>query len=130
MTVPNDLLYTEEHEWVRVEGDGTMFIGITDFAQEQLGDVVYVELPAEGTVLSKGDVFGQVESTKSVSDLYAPISGRIVDVNLQIERTPEMINADPYESGWLIRVKPENSGESEELLRPSEYEEIVAEADD
>lgn len=105
--IPADLRYTAEHEWVRRTGDGTVRVGITDFAQSSLGDVVYVQLPDVGTEVSAGESFGEVESTKSVSDLYAPISATVVAVNGDLEGDPALINSDPYGAGWLVEMSAE-----------------------
>ncbi|MCO4762586.1 MAG: glycine cleavage system protein GcvH [Myxococcales bacterium] len=128
MSVPSDLLYTEEHEWVRKEDDDVVLIGITAFAQEQLGTVVYVELPEEGSEVAKGESIGQIESTKSASDIYAPVSGQVVEVNSALEDAPELLNSNPYEDGWIMRVKLESPDELEELLRSSEYKEQIADS--
>lgn len=117
-----DLLYTKTHEWVRVE-DEIAVIGITDFAQEQLGDITYVELPAVGTTLEAGQEMGSVESVKAASELYCPVSGEVVEINGELESAPEKINADPFGEGWLLRVRL--SAEPTELLSPEEYEEIA-----
>lgn len=103
--IPPDLHYTAEHEWVRRSGEDTARIGITDFAQSALGDVVYVQLPDVGTELTAGESFGEVESTKSVSDLYAPVSGKVSAVNTELEGSPQLVNSDPYEAGWLVDVQ-------------------------
>ncbi|KAA8968168.1 glycine cleavage system protein GcvH [Mycobacterium sp.] len=103
--IPSDLLYTAEHEWVRRSADDTVRVGITDFAQAALGDVVFVQLPDPGTRLSAGDAFGEVESTKSVSDLYAPISGEVAAVNTDLEASPQLVNTDPYGAGWLLDIR-------------------------
>ncbi|KAB2841746.1 glycine cleavage system protein GcvH, partial [bacterium] len=104
MNFPEDLKYTTEHEWVRIEGD-VATVGITDYAQEQLGDIVFVELPEEEETIDKGDTFGVVESTKSVSDLYVPLTGAVVETNDPLLDSPEIINEDPYGEGWMIRIK-------------------------
>lgn len=127
MPVPTDLKYTEEHEWARLENDETVTVGVTHFAQEQLGSIVFVELPAEGSEVAKGDPIGQIESTKSVSDFYAPCSGTIVAVNRALEDAPELINSDPYEGGWMVRIKLEAPDELDELLQPDEYQDQIAE---
>lgn len=124
---PDDRRFTREHEWVSNLDDGTVRIGITDFAQDALGDVVFVALPDVGTVLSAGDACGEVESTKSVSELYAPVSGTVVARNDAVETAPETINADPYDGGWLIVVKPDDPASVEALLSASDYEEIIQE---
>lgn len=103
--IPTDLRYTAEHEWVRRTGDDTVTIGITDFAQSSLGDVVYVQLPDVGATLTAGESFGEVESTKSVSDLYAPLSAMVVAVNSELEANPQLINSDPYGEGWLLKLR-------------------------
>jgi glycine cleavage system H protein len=121
--VPEDLQYTKSHEWIRTEGD-TATIGITDHAQEELGDVVFVELPDEGDTFDAGESFGTVESVKAVSDLYAPVGGEVVEVNSALEDAPEKINEDPYGGGWIIKLRI--SGEAD-LLSPEEYEQVVEE---
>ena len=128
MSVPKDLKYTEEHEWVRFEQDRAV-IGITDYAQEALGEIVYVELPVEGDELFQGDSFGGAESTKAVSELFAPISGEIVGVNDLLVDSPELVNADPYGDGWIIKIHIEELDESEieKLLDSSNYEELIKE---
>lgn len=118
-SVPHDLKYTKSHEWVRVEGD-VATIGITDHAQSELGDVVYVELPAVGKRLEVGETFGSVESVKTVSDLYAPVSGEVIEVNAGLTGAPETVNSDPYGAGMMMRVRV--SGEPTGLLTPEEYE--------
>ncbi|WP_029457975.1 glycine cleavage system protein GcvH [Solidesulfovibrio alcoholivorans] len=117
-----DLLYTNTHEWVRVE-DEIAVIGITDFAQEQLGDITYVELPAVGDVLEAGQEMGSVESVKAASELYCPVSGEVIEVNDELEAAPEKVNSDPFGEGWMLRVKL--SAEPVGLLSPEEYEEIA-----
>lgn len=122
--IPEELKYTEEHEWARIEDD-VVVVGITDYAQEALGEIVFVELPSEGEQLEIGDTFGGVESTKSVSDLFSPISGDIVEVNELLVESPEDINTDPYGDGWIIKISPENKDELEELMSSSEYAEFL-----
>lgn len=125
---PGDLLYTKEHEWLRIDGDaGT--IGITDHAQKELGDVVYVELPKSGSKFDSGETFGSVESVKAVSELYIPVSAEVVDVNADLGSAPEKINQDPYGSGWLIRVRLTNKNETADLLSAEEYEAYIKEAE-
>ena len=123
MSVPDDLKYTKSHEWVRTEGD-TATIGITEHAQEELGDVVFVELPDEGATIEAGESFGTVESVKAVSDLYTPVGGEVVEVNSSLEDAPEKINDDPYGEGWIVKLR---TSDEADLLSPEEYEEIVAE---
>lgn len=124
MDFPEDLKYTEEHEWVLIEDD-TVTIGITDFAQEQLGDVVFVELPDEGDVLEAGKSFGVVESVKAVSDVYAPISGEVVEVNEALPDEPELLNNSPYEDGWMLKLKLADDAEFGDLMDAAEYQEFV-----
>ena len=119
--IPDDLRYTDAHEWVRDVGDGVVRIGITDYAQNQLGDVVFVQLPDDGTEVQAGAAVGEVESTKSVSDLFAPVSGTVVAVNAALADTPELINSAPYEDGWMIKLRLRNPSERDELLGASEY---------
>jgi glycine cleavage system H protein len=123
---PKDLRYTKEHEWARIEGN-TAQIGITSFAVEQLGDVTMVELPQEGESVNKDDVFGTVESVKAVSDLYAPVTGKILKSNTPLDDTPEMVNDDPYGDGWLVEIEISNAAETEELLDAAAYAEFVKE---
>ena len=106
--IPAELRYTAEHEWVRRTGDDTVRVGITDFAQSSLGDVVYVQLPAVGTDVKAGETFGEVESTKSVSDLYAPVSATVVGVNSELEGNPQLVNSDPYGEGWLLELRADS----------------------
>ena len=127
MEIPDDLRYTSEHEWVRVEPDGTVTVGITDYAQSQLGDIVFVELPAVGKQLSKGGEAAVVESVKAASDIYAPISGKVIEVNEELPDSPNTINEDPYGDGWLVRLQPKNVAEVEELLDSDAYEALVGE---
>ena len=114
--IPPDLHYTAEHEWVRRSGDNTARVGITDFAQSALGDVVFVQLPDVGTELTAGESFGEVESTKSVSDLFAPVSGKVSAVNGDLEGSPQLVNSDPYGSGWLVDVEVSDVGELESAI--------------
>ena len=118
--VPDDLKYTAEHEWARVDGT-TIRIGVTDYAQEALGDVVYVTLPEVGAKVGQGDAFGEVESTKSVSDLYAPITGTVTARNDELESRPELINSDPYGEGWIVEIEVADSAQVDGLLDPAAY---------
>lgn len=120
----DELKYTKEHEWVKLEDD-LVVIGITDYAQDALGEIVYIELPSEGDEVTKGNPFGAVESTKSVSDLYAPVSGEVVEVNEALLDSPEAINEDPYGDGWMIKIKPYDVGELQGLLDSDEYTEFI-----
>ena len=125
--VPSDLRYTKDHEWVRVDGD-TATIGVTDFAANQLGDVVFVDLPAVGKAVEQFATFGVVESVKAVSDLYAPLSGEVVEVNGDLGAKPELVNSDPFGGGWMIRVKVGDAAQIGELLDAAGYEKLTAEA--
>jgi glycine cleavage system H protein len=126
MEFPDDLKYTREHEWARSR-DGKVVVGITDFAQDQLGDVVYVELPDVGDEVKRGESFGVVESTKAVSELFAPISGKVVEVNDPLTDAPEAINEDPYEEGWMIAVAPSDPKELADLMDAKAYRAFVEE---
>lgn len=128
MTNPRDLKYTKEHEWARLEGNRAT-IGITHYAQEALGDVVFVELPGVGDKITEGEAFGTVESVKSVSDLYAPVSGEVVEVNDNVLDSPETLNTDPYGTAWMIVVEMSDPAEVDKLLSAEEYEEFLAEQD-
>lgn len=126
MSIPKDLKYTRTHEWVRVDGD-TVTIGITDYAQNELGDITYIELPTEGDALDKSESFGVVESVKAASDVYMPVSGEIIEDNDEVENAPELINESPYEKAWLIKVKLADPSQLEELMDAEIYEKFVAE---
>lgn len=123
MNIPENLQYTKSHEWVRMDGD-TATIGITDHAQDELGDVVFVELPDEGATFDAGESFGTVESVKAVSDLYTPVGGEVVEVNTALEDAPENINEDPYGEGWIVKLR---TTDEPDLLSPQEYEKVVEE---
>ena len=122
MEIPNDLLYTIEHEWIRLKNNRAT-VGVTDFAQGQLGDVVFVELPVEGMELVKENAFGVVESVKTVSDIYAPVTGKVVAVNKELELQPELVNSDPYGQGWMIEIEISNSSPEQNLLNADQYRE-------
>ncbi len=124
MHVPDDLRYTADHEWARVEG-GRVRIGITDYAQDALGDIVFVQLPEPGTVVTAGAAFSEVESTKSVSDIYAPVSGTIVEVNAELADAPQRLNDDPYGEGWLCAIEPEEPSSVAELLDAAAYRKLI-----
>ena len=126
MNVPEDLAYSSDHEWIRADGARAR-VGITDYAQDALGDVVYVQLPEVGTTVSAGDAIAEVESTKSVSDIYAPVSGTIVEVNADLSDAPERLNEDPYGDGWLIKVAITDESELDQLLGAEEYRSHVGE---
>jgi glycine cleavage system H protein len=122
---PADLKYDREHEWLRVEGD-TAVIGVTFFAQDQLGEVVYVDLPSVGDEIAAGETFGEIESVKSVSELYAPVSGTVEEVNDALDSTPEMVNNDPYGAGWMIKLKMADVSQADALMSADEYESFIA----
>jgi glycine cleavage system H protein len=124
-TFPEDLKYTDEHEWARIEGDRAV-VGITHYAQDALGDIVYVDLPPVGTTVRAGETFGEVESTKSVSDIYSPLSGTIAERNEQLDKSPEIINSDPYGQGWLVAVELSDPAEADRLMDAGAYREMVA----
>jgi len=124
MNIPAGLKYTQDHEWVRVEGE-TAIVGITDFAQGELGDVVFVEIETEGETLEKGETFGTVEAVKTVSDLFMPVGGEIVEVNPALADEPELVNKDPYNKGWMIKVKITDIAELDELLSVDDYQKML-----
>jgi|TARA_B100001142_G_C14011768_1_gene530714 glycine cleavage system H protein len=124
MEIKSELKYTKDHEWVKVEGDQAI-IGITDYAQGELGDIVYVEIEALGEDLKKEEIFGSVEAVKTVSDLFLPVSGKITEMNEELEDNPELINEDPYEKGWIIKMEIQNPAELEELLDSDSYKDLV-----
>jgi glycine cleavage system H protein len=126
MSTPKDLRYSEEHEWVKVEGEKVR-IGITDFAQHELGDIVFVELPEVGTEVKADEPFGSVESVKTVSELYAPVSGKVVEINEDLNDSPEFVNESPYEKAWMIVIEPTDIGEVDQLLTPEQYDEMIKE---
>ena len=126
MNVPAELKYTKEHEWIRVEGEEAV-VGITDYAQEQLGDIVFVDVTTEGETLEKGEVFGTIEVVKTVSDLFLPIGGEVLEINPELEEHPELVNKDPYGDGWLIKIKPTDTTEMDELLDAEAYKQIINE---
>ncbi len=125
MAYPTDYRYTEQHEWIHVEGD-QIKMGITDYAQQQLGDIVFAELPAVGTKVNRGDTVATVESVKSVSDVYAPVSGEVTAVNTALEAAPETINKDPHGEGWIAMIKPDDPKEIDSLLDAAAYEKLIA----
>jgi glycine cleavage system H protein len=125
MNIPDDLKYTSEHEWIRVEGEEVV-VGVTDFAQEELGDVVFIEIETAGENLSIGDTFGTIEAVKTVSDLYMPVDGEVVAVNSALEETPELVNSQPYGDGWMIRIKPSDPSQLDELLSAEDYRSLIS----
>lgn len=126
-TVPQDLRYTREHEWARLDDDGRLTIGVTDFAQEQLGDVVFLDLPEVDSPVEGGEPLGEIESTKSVSDLYAPVSGKVAEVNMECKDNPAALNQDPYGEGWLLVIDPSDPAEFDGLMSPEEYSQFLEE---
>lgn len=124
MNVPGNLKYTKDHEWIRVEGD-TGYVGITDFAQSELGDIVFVEIQTVGETLAMGEVFGTIEAVKTVSDMFMPVSGEILEMNGDIEATPDVINKDPYGKGWMVKVRISDKSELDQLLTPEAYKALL-----
>ncbi|SEG12410.1 glycine cleavage system H protein [Halpernia humi] len=124
MNIPADLKYTKDHEWVKIEKN-TAIIGITDYAQSELGDIVFVDVDTVDEDLSAGDVFGSVEAVKTVSDLFLPMTGKIIEFNSDLENEPELLNSDPYGKGWIIKVELADAGEQSELLSAEEYENVI-----
>lgn len=120
-----NLLYAKSHEWVKIEEDGTAFIGITDYAQDSLGDITYIEMPLDGTVFKMGDVFGVVESVKAASDLYMPFSGEVIEVNPNIDLSPQLVNDAPYEEGWMVHAKVSDPEELKKLLSSEDYSKLL-----
>lgn len=126
MSIPKDLRYSEEHEWVKVEGNHVR-VGITAFAQSELGDIVFVELPEVGTEVSANESFGNVESVKTVSELYAPVSGKVVEVNEELNDSPEFVNDSPYDKAWMIVIEASDTGETDKLMTAEQYEAMINE---
>ena len=124
MNIPNELKYTAEHEWIRIEGDEAV-IGVTDFAQGELGDVVFLEIETEGESLAKGEIFGTIEAVKTVSDLYMPLDGEVKEINPALEDKPELINSSPFDQGWMIRVKLSDPAQLDDLLSAAAYAELI-----
>jgi len=127
MNLPSELKYSEEHEWLKVEGEGRARIGITDFAQSELGDIVFVELPEVGDEVTAGEPFGSIESVKTVSELYAPVSGKVVEVNEALADSPENVNTSPYGDGWMIVVEMSDPSQVDQLLTAEQYKETISE---
>lgn len=124
MNVPSNLKYTKDHEWVLIEGD-TATVGVTDFAQGELGDVVFVEIETEGETLEQGDTFGTIEAVKTVSDLFMPVGGEVTEVNAKLEDDPEVVNKDPYGDGWLIKIKVSDAAEADDLMSADDYKALI-----
>ncbi|MDY4551528.1 MAG: glycine cleavage system protein GcvH [Parabacteroides sp.] len=125
MNFPEDLKYTKDHEWIRVEGD-VAYVGITDYAQSELGEIVYVDITTEGETVAKEEVFGTIEAVKTVSDLFMPASGEVLEVNAELEDAPELVNQEPYGKGWLIKVSVADATELDSLLSAEEYQQLIA----
>ncbi|MCF2594172.1 glycine cleavage system protein GcvH [Bacteroides caecigallinarum] len=126
MNFPTNVKYTNEHEWIRFEGEEA-YVGITDYAQTQLGDIVFVDVPTEGETLEKGETFGSIEVVKTVSDLFLPVGGEILEVNPALEENPELVNKDPYGEGWIVKIKPSDASEADDLLDAEAYKQLVNE---
>lgn len=124
MNIPQELKYTKDHEWVKIDGN-VATIGVTDFAQGELGDIVYVEVETVGETMEREEVFGTVEAVKTVSDLFLPLAGKIVEFNESLEDTPEKVNTDPYGDGWMVKLQISNEAEIEDLMSPEEYKELI-----
>jgi len=124
MNVPENLKFTKDHEWIRVEGD-TAIIGVTDFAQGELGDIVFIEVETEGETLDKEEVFGTIEAVKTVSDMFMPLSGEVLESNAELEDAPDLVNSDPYGKGWIVKIQMNDSAELEELLTADQYKELL-----
>ncbi len=127
MKFPEKLKYTKDHEWIQINEDGIAYVGITDYAQSQLGDIVFVDITTEGDTLNAEEVFGTIEVVKTVSDLFMPISGKVLEINERVENEPEIVNDSPYEDGWLIKIQPNDINELEELLDASAYRSLINE---
>ena len=125
MSIPNNLKYTKDHEWIFIKSENEILCGITDFAQKELGDIVYVDIEKVGDVIEKEEVFGTVEAVKTVSDLFMPISGKIEAFNQELEENPQLINQDPYQKGWIIKIVDYNESSFDELLSPEQYQELL-----
>ena len=123
--LPSDLLYTKDHEWIKLHDDGTATIGITDYAQESLGDITFVEFPEVGAALEIGDTFGVVESVKAASDLYMPVSGEIVEINEAVDAAPELVNQEAFTQGWLLKVRLADDSQVADLMKPEAYAELI-----
>jgi len=124
MNIPGNLKYTKDHEWIRIEGDEA-YVGITDYAQGELGDIVFLEIETEGEKLAKEEVFGTIEAVKTVSDMFMPVGGEVIKINPKLEESPEIVNKDPYGDGWLIKIKVTDASELDELLDPAAYKNLL-----
>lgn len=126
MNFPSDVKYTKEHEWVKLVDGNTALVGITDFAQKELGDIVYVDIPAVGKALNADEVFGTVEAVKTVSDLFLPVAGTVLEINDKLEKQPELVNTDPYGDGWMVKISVSNAADIDALMSAADYENLVA----
>ncbi|MFR9165766.1 MAG: glycine cleavage system protein GcvH [Dysgonomonas sp.] len=124
MNFPENLKYSKDHEWIRLEGD-VAYVGITDYAQRELGEIVYVDITSVGDTVSQGEVFGSIEAVKTVSDLFLPISGEVMEVNPDLEDKPELVNEDPYGKGWVVKISPEKASEADQLLSVEDYKKLI-----
>lgn len=124
MNVPQDLLYTKDHEWIRIEGE-TAVVGVTDFAQSELGDVVFIEIETEGETIGKGEPFGTIEAVKTVSDMFMPVSGEVIEVNPGLDKSPDLVNKDPYGKGWMVKIRISDPAETRDLLSAEKYKELL-----
>ena len=124
MNIPSNLLYSNDHEWLRLDGD-TAVVGITDFAQSQLGDIVFLDISTVGETLAQGDVFGSIEAVKTVSDAFIPVSGTVLELNPDLDSDPSLVNSDPYGKGWIVKIKITNAAEADSLLSAADYEKII-----
>lgn len=127
MNIPSNLKYTKDHEWIKDEGNGMATVGVTDFAQSQLGDIVFIEIETQGETLAKEEVFGTIEAVKTVSDMFMPVGGEVVEVNPKVTEQPDIVNKDPYGEGWMIKIKMSNPAEMNDLLNAEQYKGIINE---
>jgi len=127
MNIPSNLKYTKDHEWIKDEGNGMATVGVTDFAQTQLGDIVFIEIETQGETLAKEEVFGTIEAVKTVSDMFMPVGGEVVEVNPKVTEQPDIVNKDPYGEGWMIKIKMSNPAEMNDLLNAEQYKGIINE---
>ncbi|HON70003.1 MAG TPA: glycine cleavage system protein GcvH [Tenuifilum sp.] len=127
MNIPSNLKYTKDHEWIKDEGNGIATVGVTDFAQTQLGDIVFIEIETQGETLAREEVFGTIEAVKTVSDMFMPVSGEVVEVNPKVTEQPDIVNKDPYGEGWMIKIKMSNPAEMNDLLNAEQYKGIINE---
>ena len=124
MNIPEELIYTKEHEWIKVDEENA-YVGITDFAQSELGDIVFIELPNINDIFNKNDIFGTIEAVKTLADLFIPVSGKIIEINDNLESDPELVNSDPYNKGWIVKIELNDSSELDDLLSNKEYSDLI-----